>query len=177
MGKEKPTCPGCGMELAVGTIECPNCGMNLKTGETFEDKVKRAKQKRLHPSYLSRGVTLVPVVGFAIIVFGGFMFQRASENAMRQDSEQFTSFVQQLEEVESLVNAARKDEARAACENLIEELNKELSPSRIERWRRRRKGEPERREWTKKMLLFNLRRKAERYLKALGGAHPPEAAT
>jgi len=170
MSTETVRCPNCGAQVRVGDIECPTCGTNLKTGETFETRVKRAKQKRIHHGAFARGLIFVPTVGFALVVFAGFMFQKTTEESIRLNADEYTTYVQKLEQVEALAASGDKEQAREVCKELIEELDKAISAIKIEAaYSEKRKEEarelPHKR--VKRTFLLNLQSKAEHKLKQL----------
>jgi len=170
MSTETVKCPNCGAQVRAGDIECPTCGTNLKTGETFDIRVKRAKQKRIHHGAFARGLIFVPTVGFALVVFAGFMFQKSVEEAISLNADEYITYVQKLEQVEALAASGDKEQARELCKALIEELDKAISTIKIEvAYSEKRKEEAKElpHKKAKRTFLLNLQSKAEHKLNQL----------
>ena len=74
--EETRQCSSCGTPVPASENECSYCGLNLDTGESYEVRVKKAKQDRNHQVAPLSTVLMLPVIAFAIAVFAGWMYQR-----------------------------------------------------------------------------------------------------
>ena len=170
MGAETASCPNCSGRVTVGDIECPTCGTNLKTGEAYETRVKRAKQKRVHRGALAHGLVFVPTVGFALVLFAGFMFQKSAEQSIRRNADEYAVYVQKLEQVDALAASGEKDRARDMCKALIEELQQTISTIKVEiaySEDHKKEAQEAPHKKARRAFLLNLQRKAEHKLKEL----------
>ena len=172
MSEEGLRCPNCDASIEVGELSCPGCGVNLRTGESFESKVKRAKPKDLHPEHFRSGLYLAVGIVYAIIVFGGYMYQRRVEGVLRDRQDAFNDLLARTERFDLLAAAGRTDEAREVADTLItemrerdEKIQRELTPrgyrAKGPDWGTKTKGVAEQR------LLRNMVKKLERKLSAL----------
>ena len=172
MSEETLRCPNCDAPVEVGELSCPKCGINLRTGESFESKVKRAKSKDLHPEHFRSGLYLTVGIIYAIVVFGGYMYQRRVEGALRERQDVFADFLARTERVERLAAAGRTAEAREVAAAVIEamrqrdraiegEINPRFYGAKEPAWGVKTRRVAEQR------LLRNMVKKLERKLSAL----------
>ncbi|MHC4479447.1 MAG: zinc ribbon domain-containing protein [Planctomycetota bacterium] len=112
MAKVEMQCPNCGGVVELGDIECVHCGVNLKSGETYETRIKQARGKGLHPEHFIGGIYTAVALGFGLVMFAGFMYQRSTEKVIRQKPGLFDYPVLKMQEIDDLVAFARHDAAR-----------------------------------------------------------------
>ncbi len=136
MSQSVQRCPTCKTEVEKSQVECRVCGMNVKTGESFQDKVKRAKRAETHPEYFHRGILAMVLFGFVIFILAGFMYQRSREKILgreitvikrlRKTIVYFRKHIERLEELDGMVAARKYEDADKAAKTLIKDLNTEL---------------------------------------------------
>ena len=179
MGKELLACPGCGKMVEAGTPACPHCGMNIQTGETFEAKVQRAKERTIRPERLGTRLAVATLFVLALVFLGGFLYQRRAERVFRDKPEVFAGYLMRLEQMDSLAAAGKTADALALGEALVKELNARESSIVIEdapttQQARDTKRVPKAVRRAEKGLLHNLARKVEYKLNMLS-AKPPQS--
>jgi hypothetical protein len=103
MAKVELQCPSCGGQVALGDIECVHCGVNLKSGEAFESRVKQAKGRGFHPEHFAGGLYIGVVTAFVLVMFAGWMYQKAVHKTMQQRPALFSYPVLRMEELDDIV--------------------------------------------------------------------------
>ena len=177
MGEDKSQCPNCSEPIEAGQTLCPNCGVNLVSGESFDEKVKRARgrEKKVSEGVPALGIGLA--VLFGLLLLAGFLYQGRVIKVLRNDPELWTDHIGRLQEVEFLVDQALEadspsraadlgERAREKSQELINELREEAESIEIEsapttRQKREGKKAPKALRQAKRTLLYNLAAKAE----------------
>ena len=104
MSNAQMQCPTCGARISIGTLMCPSCGVNIRTGETYDTRLKRAKPKDIHPERLHQGVYVAVALVFALVMLGGFLYQRRVEQVFELKAELYAGYVGELDEIDALVH-------------------------------------------------------------------------
>jgi hypothetical protein len=159
---------------------CSNCGVNLVSGESYEERLKRARgrEKTAREGTPVGGIGLA--VLFGLLLLAGFMYQRRVITMLRAHPEEMSGYVGRLQKVENLVDSAleaqtasEKDRlaqrARQSGEALIEELRATADAIEIEAapttdQQERGDQAPKSVRSARKRFLYNLASKAEHHL-------------
>lgn len=162
-------CPTCGANVTLGTLMCPNCGVNIRTGETYDARVKRAKPKDLQPERFHQGVYIGVITVFALVMLGGFLYQRRVENVIRLRPDMYAGYVSWCDALDSLIAMGKTKEAVEKGQGLVSALSMEdrrieieVAPTTQERGMPGRISNAVRR--AEKSLLRNLAKKVEHKL-------------
>lgn len=167
MAEESQMCPNCGTRARPGEILCGHCGTNLETGETWQARVKRAKQKKTHEENFARGIMLLPTIAFALLVFAGFMYQRGAQDGVAQNKDEVATYVQQLERADRLVAFGQTEQARSIYSSVAEELESkasEINPGDAYSPGDEKEESEREQEAARKTILVNLQMKAQHKL-------------
>ncbi len=172
MAKVILSCPGCSGQVELGTIKCPHCGMNLKSGESYEEQIKKAKGKAEHHEGLAAPLLIGFVLVFALFLFAGWKYQSRMEQGIADRSDLFVPIVQEFQNIDDLVAEGKADIARQRAQKLIEQIQKDADSIDVPDPYAREKESPYRPvRSTKKYdeagvhsLLLTLKAKAERKL-------------
>jgi len=178
MGKVILQCPSCGGQVELGDIECRHCGMNLKSGESYEEQVKKARGKDQHPERPVAPLVLGAAMLFGLLLLSGWAFQRRMEKAVTTYPGMFTRYIQEFQNIEDLVQAGDYSVARERTEKLINALEKQAESIDVpdpyvkekeDPWRKTTAARKKKKgyEAATRQLLLTLKAKAERRLKEI----------
>jgi hypothetical protein len=107
----KLQCPSCHGEVTLGDVECPHCGVNLKSGESYEERVKQAKGKDVHPEHFGGRISAAVAFALTLVLFAGFMWERAVRNVFADKYDTFSYAVGKLQEIDDMIARAHRQEA------------------------------------------------------------------
>ncbi len=126
MAQAQLTCPNCGTAVDVGDVVCPNCGVNLKSGESYEERVKKATGKLEHPEKPAGGLFVGLMVVLGIALFGGYMMQKRAEDILRATPEMFVPRIRWIQRLQDEMAGGDKEQARAAARSLIDGIDSKV---------------------------------------------------
>lgn len=154
-------CSGCGSPVPISENECSYCGLNLDTGESFEVRVKKAKQDMDHEAAPLNTVLMLPVIAFALAVFAGYMYQRQAESALQENKSVAQEYLKRLKKVDILVQFGDVSEARKLCKKVVEDIKNEATK------KKETSSDEEEGGSGRKSVLLSIQAKAEHKLQKL----------
>lgn len=175
MADGKIECPSCGGMVDADAIVCPSCGLNLRTGEAFDEQMKRGRQRRFYRERYSTRIVIGVAIALGVLLFGGYMYQTRLEKAIRKEPDAIRKHVLELHRIDGFLESGNYGQAAERAKQLIAVLEREQKAIRIEvaygTDRRDREAQARRPHLkAKKALLVNLTRKARHKLKVASQA-------
>jgi hypothetical protein len=125
MAKVTLQCPSCGGQVDLGDIECRHCGMNLKSGESYDEQIKKAKGKDKHAEHFATPLLMAVAFVFGLLVLAGWLFQSRMEKAIQNERTMFVEYIREFQAIDDLVVAGNYQVARERTEALIKRLDRQ----------------------------------------------------
>ncbi|MFW5922869.1 MAG: zinc ribbon domain-containing protein [Planctomycetota bacterium] len=140
MPEDGAECPNCGEAVQPGETLCGHCGLNLVSGESYEERLKRARgrDKTAEEGTSIGGIALA--FTFGLIILAGFLYHRRTLKVFRQDSDTFEGYLERVDEVRTeaqalsdpQTSAGSPDDVRRKGEELIEDLESDAEDIEVD---------------------------------------------